>query len=77
VQPLALACEYPYGTGSTPEKTPSVDLRLQPGEWVRVKSKEEILKTLDKHDRNRGLWFDREMLISAVALSRSRGAWNG
>lgn len=57
------ACEYPYWPGSTLEKTPSVALGLQPGEWVRVKQKDEILQTLDKRNRNRGLWFDREMLI--------------
>ena len=35
---------------------------LEPGELVRVRSKEEIAKTLDKRSKNRGLWFDREML---------------
>lgn len=55
-------CEYPYWLGSRLEKTPVVSLGLQPGEWVRVKTKEEILKTLDWRNRNRGLWFDREML---------------
>jgi hypothetical protein len=37
-------------------------LHLQPGEQVRVKSKEEIARTLTPDGRNRGLWFDREML---------------
>lgn len=40
--------------------TPSVELGLQPGEWVRVKPFEEILKTLDVNNRNRGLFFDVE-----------------
>ncbi len=35
---------------------------LQPGELVRVKSREEIAKTLSPQGRNKGLWFDREML---------------
>jgi hypothetical protein len=35
-------------------------LNLQPGELVRVKSHEEILKTLDTNSRNRGLYFDAE-----------------
>ncbi len=37
-------------------------LHLQPGEWVQVKSKEEIEATLTDKGKNRGLWFDREML---------------
>lgn len=37
-------------------------LNLQVGELVRVKSKEEIAKTLDARGMNKGLRFDREML---------------
>jgi hypothetical protein len=37
-------------------------LNLQPGEWVRVKARDEIARTLDPQGRNKGLWFDREML---------------
>ncbi len=37
-------------------------LNLQVGELVRVKSKEEIAKTLDPRGMNKGLRFDREML---------------
>jgi hypothetical protein len=40
--------------------TPTQELGLQPGEWVRVKSHDEILATLDVNDRNRGLFFDVE-----------------
>lgn len=39
------------------DKTPAESLNLQPGEWVEVKSREEIAATLDKHGRNRGLEF--------------------
>ena len=46
----------------TLKKTPTESLGLQPGEWVIVKSKEEILATLDHRGRNRGLSFDSEML---------------
>jgi predicted DNA-binding antitoxin AbrB/MazE fold protein len=42
--------------------TPVERLDLQPGERVRVKSREEILKTLDKRGWNRGMEFSREML---------------
>ena len=37
-------------------------LDLRPGELVRVKTKEEIAGTLNAEGRNKGLWFDREML---------------
>lgn len=37
-------------------------LNLQPGELVRVRSEEEIAKTLTPDGRNKGLWFDREMM---------------
>ena len=42
--------------------TPKGDLNLRPGELVEVKTKEEILQTLDANYKNRGLWFDIEML---------------
>ena len=44
------------------QKTPTEELNLQSGQWVIIKSKEEILATLDKSGRNRGLTFDSEML---------------
>jgi hypothetical protein len=37
-------------------------LNLQPGDFVQVRSRNEIVPTLDKNGRNRGLSFDREML---------------
>jgi hypothetical protein len=46
------------GTATT---TPTGSLDLQPGEWVRVKSKEEIMKTLNTELLNRGMGFDAEM----------------
>lgn len=42
-------------------QTPSDSLNLQPGEWVEVKSLEEIKGTLDQSGRNRGLVFDAGM----------------
>jgi hypothetical protein len=41
---------------------PSATLDLQPGEMVRVKSRKEILNTLDTENKNRGLNFDVHML---------------
>jgi hypothetical protein len=52
----------PRVRGVAGEKTPPCDLNLQPGELVRVKSKDEIMRTLNSKSRNRGLWFDVEML---------------
>ncbi|MEV8634658.1 hypothetical protein AB0395_23680 [Streptosporangium sp. NPDC051023] len=43
--------------GATPNET----LDLKPGELVRVKSKEEIVKTLNQNLLNRGLGFEEEM----------------
>ena len=52
---------YPFVVG-TLEKTPVETLNIQAGELVEVRSKEEIIATLDKHNRNRGMLFDGEML---------------
>ena len=43
------------------ERTPDDALGLQPGELVRVKTKQEIVNTLDVNNSNRGLTFDPEM----------------
>jgi hypothetical protein len=52
---------YPFLYGNL-RRTPSAVLGLQPGELVEVKSRQEILATLDTGGRNRGLSFDSEML---------------
>lgn len=47
------------GTCEGPRRrTPVSDLGLAVGDKVRVKSFEEIVKTLDANGCNRGLWFD-------------------
>jgi hypothetical protein len=51
--------------GACAGPTPKIQLGLQPGEWVRVKSKEQIAATLNQSCKNRGLWFDWEMLPHA------------
>jgi hypothetical protein len=53
--------QYPFVAG-TPRKTPIETLDLQPGELVQVRTKEEIIATLDSQNKNRGLLFDSEML---------------
>jgi len=53
---------YPRHRGRIPvgSRTPSRELNLQPGEWVRVRQFEDILTTLDENNRNRGMYFDAE-----------------
>lgn len=46
----------------TLRRTPQVELGLEAGEWVEVKSHAEILATLDPRGKNRGLSFDSEMI---------------
>jgi hypothetical protein len=53
--------EYPYVAGKL-DRTPSRTLGLRPGERVRVRSRKEILATLDTWRKNRGLRFDVEMV---------------
>jgi hypothetical protein len=52
---------YPFIRG-TARGGPTEKLDLQPGEWVRVKSIEQITATLNADNNNRGLSFDVEML---------------
>lgn len=56
-QRLRGGSSFPFVTGSL-QKTPHLELHLQPGEWVRVKSFEEVVATLDTNNKNRGLSFD-------------------
>jgi hypothetical protein len=44
------------------EKTPDEKLNLQSGDMVEVKSLKEIIKTLDKSGKNRGLLFEPDMV---------------
>jgi hypothetical protein len=48
------------GPSARSPETPRLDLR--PGEWVRVKSRDQIRETVTDKGKNRGLWFDVEML---------------
>jgi hypothetical protein len=64
--------QYPFLEGRLEGRTPKELLDLQPGELVEVKSKEEILETLDKSGHNRGLRFDVEMLTYCGRRARVR-----
>jgi hypothetical protein len=64
---------YPRRPGSASRgKEPVETLNLQPGEFVRVKTHEEILKTLSHDGMNRGLFFDAEMVPYCGGILRVR-----
>jgi hypothetical protein len=62
VQGVRGGAAFPYKPPSSSAKTPLVTLGLQPGDRVRVLSAQEIALTLNERGKNRGLWFDADML---------------
>lgn len=64
LQRLRGGSAYPWRTGEVPRgvRTPSATLDLRPGELVRVRSFPEILATLDQNNKNRGMYFDGELV---------------
>ncbi|MBM2823195.1 MAG: hypothetical protein HW413_1941 [Thermoleophilia bacterium] len=60
----------PRETAAAPEPE---RLDLQPGELVQVRSKAEIAATLDASGKNRGLWFDVEMVPHCGRTYRVQG----
>jgi len=62
--------KYPFIAGALTTKTPKRTLDLQPGDLVKMKSREEIVRTLDTNNRNRGLSFDGEMSIYCGRTAR-------
>jgi len=55
---------FPRTQGRFPKgkATPTTTLNLQPGELVRIKSHEEILETVDEENKNRGMYWDAELV---------------
>ena len=55
---------FPRSNGIIPidQPTPVATLGLAPGDYVRVKPFDEILKTLNTDNRNRGMRWDAEMV---------------
>jgi hypothetical protein len=53
---------YPYVRGLAGDKTPAETLDLKPGELVEVRSRKEIMRTLNRSQKNRGLFFDVEQV---------------
>jgi len=62
VQRLRGGTGYPLTKASSGNTSQPADLGLQPGEVVRIASPEKIFETLNRTGKNRGLWFDRDML---------------
>jgi hypothetical protein len=54
------------------ERTPSVSLGLKPGDVVRVKSRAQIVETLDREGRNRGMGICDEMTRCCGGVARVR-----
>jgi len=54
---------YPLGAGNIPDgkPTPTENLNLRPGEWVEIRSQDEILATITRNGFNRGMRYDMEM----------------
>jgi hypothetical protein len=68
---------YPFLVGKLKKgETPSGKLDLRPGDLVRIKSKEEIVATLDTTNHNRGLSFDGEMSNYCGRTARVRARVN-
>ena len=74
VQKLRRRPPHPRAAGRIPAggPTPIVNLNLQPGEMVRVKSFESILGTIDCEYRNRGMKWDAEMVPYCNRVFRVR-----
>jgi hypothetical protein len=61
VQRARKGASYPFMENQRSGPTPASTLGLSPADRVAVLSREEVLSTL-VNGRNRGLWFDREMI---------------
>jgi hypothetical protein len=62
--PLWRGTPFPRREGLVPEghPTPTTTLNIQAGELVRVKSHDEILKTVGTNNKNRGMYWDAELV---------------
>lgn len=62
--PLLGGTLFPRKMGFIPpgQPTPSVELNLQPGELVRVKTHFEILQTVGADGKNKGMYWDAELV---------------
>lgn len=74
-QALRGGLPFPRRRGELPDgqRAPAVSLDLKPGELVRIKSFEEIRKTLHRDNKNRGMTFDAELVPYCGRTFRVRG----
>ena len=77
-QALIGGVPFPRRIGTIPagQPTPVDTLNLQPGELVRVKSYKEILATLERDDKNRGMYFDAELVPYCGGVYRVKARVN-
>jgi hypothetical protein len=64
VSPVWGGTLFPRTQGFIPEEepTPVQNLNLMPGELVRVKSHQQILRTVNTTNKNRGMYWDAELV---------------
>jgi|SRR5579871_5905178 len=64
VGPFLGTTKFPRTPGRIPvgQPTPTSNLGLQPGELVRVKSHDDILNTVAADNKNRGMFWDAELV---------------
>jgi hypothetical protein len=64
LRPLWRGSRFPRRAGSIPAGTPTPQrpLNLREGELVRVRSHKEILETVNTESKNRGMYWDAEMV---------------
>jgi hypothetical protein len=74
IQSLWGGVPFPRRRGDleTDKDAPIADLRLQPGDLVRVRPHQAILATIDKRTNNRGMGFDAEMVPYCGKVFRVR-----
>jgi hypothetical protein len=53
---------WSYPVKPSGRNAPAANLQLEPGAVVQIRTQAEIENTLNEAGKNRGLWFDREML---------------
>jgi hypothetical protein len=73
MQPMQHFGRSRYPAGTLTKSPTSKPLDLQAGEWVRVKSLDEVRETLTTAGKNRGLHFDLEMVPFCGKVMRVRG----
>src|SRR5262249_53547738 len=62
LQRLRRGGSYPREPIGRLQQTPACKLDLRPGDRVHVRDRDAIGATLDTNNKNRGLWFDVEMV---------------